>query len=138
MQAMSKKKQETRNEYQENIIYALDAMNHLYGDFPVTELIYHTPFQLLVSVMLSAQTTDKQVNKVTEQFYGYIRTPQDVCKYSEEEIYELVKGVNYSRTKAKHIYQTAGKLSVIGCQLSDQCSHNHQPPTDNYHIPETI
>jgi endonuclease-3 len=38
-----------------------------------TELIYHTPFQLLVSVIMSAQTTDKQVNKVTSKFYGKIR-----------------------------------------------------------------
>ena len=47
---------------------ALRYMDELFAGYPLTELEYETPFQLLVAVMLSAQTTDKQVNKVTENF----------------------------------------------------------------------
>jgi endonuclease-3 len=43
-----------------------------------TELNYKTPFQLLVAVMLSAQTTDKQVNKITDQLFKIIETPYDI------------------------------------------------------------
>jgi endonuclease III len=97
---------------QHQITSNLDAMQKIFGAYPVTELLYETPFQLLVAVLLSAQTTDKQVNKVTEKFYNKIYTPQDVLKYSPEEIYILVKGVNYSMTKAKHIYETAKLLDI--------------------------
>lgn len=52
----------------------------MYKMFPdnQTELIYHTPFQLLVAVILSAQTTDKQVNKVTKILFESIKTPDDL------------------------------------------------------------
>lgn len=118
----------------------------MFRDYPVTELVYHTPFQLLMSVMLSAQTTDKQVNKVTAQFYDRIRTPQDICKMSEEELYVLIRWVNYSKTKAKHIYETAGKLSQ---QISpnQNCLWEWMPAVFNkrgeehqwdYNIPDTL
>lgn len=45
-----------------------------------TELLYTTPFQLLVAVILSAQTTDKQVNKVTKSLFKKIRSPDDVLE----------------------------------------------------------
>jgi endonuclease-3 len=45
-----------------------------------TELHFETPFQLLTAVILSAQTTDKQVNKVTDTLYKTIKQPEDVLK----------------------------------------------------------
>ena len=45
-----------------------------------TELHFQTPFQLLVAVILSAQTTDKQVNKVTDKLYKTIKQPEDILK----------------------------------------------------------
>jgi len=45
---------------------------------PETELHYSTPFQLVVAVMLSAQATDKQVNKVTDKLFVKVKTPDDV------------------------------------------------------------
>jgi endonuclease-3 len=45
---------------------------------PETELHYSTPFQLVMAVMLSAQATDKQVNKVTERLFQKVKTPDDV------------------------------------------------------------
>jgi endonuclease-3 len=66
-------------------------MQEMFRDYPETELIYHSPFQLLMSVMLSAQTTDKQVNKVTAVFYDRVRSPQDVLELSEDEFYLLIR-----------------------------------------------
>ena len=43
-----------------------------------TELVYHTPFQLLLAVMMSAQTTDRQVNVVTQTLWNFVTCPQDV------------------------------------------------------------
>jgi endonuclease III len=56
----------------------LDEMQELYRDFPVTELNYETPFQCLIAVMMSAQTTDIQVNKVTDVLFKKIKNPADL------------------------------------------------------------
>jgi endonuclease-3 len=48
----------------------------MYGDAK-TELYYENDFQLLIAILMSAQTTDKQVNKVNETFFEYLKTPQD-------------------------------------------------------------
>lgn len=106
-------------EQQQKIMHDLDAMQEIFGDYPETELLYHTPFQLLMSVMLSAQTTDKQVNRVTEKFYDRILTPRDVVDLGEEQFYSLIQGVNYSRTKAKHIFHTAQILQTTDSILQD-------------------
>ena len=55
----------------------LTAILALYPDKQI-ELIYETPFQLLIAVMLSAQTTDKQVNRVTPEFFALVREPEDL------------------------------------------------------------
>lgn len=60
------------------ITEVIDTMYALYADHPETELHYETPFQLLIAVIMSAQTTDKQVNVVTEKLYQKVKTPQDV------------------------------------------------------------
>jgi endonuclease III len=112
---------------QQQMTFDLDAMQELFGDRPATELVYYTPFQLLMSVVMSAQTTDKQVNKVTEKFYDRIRSPQDVLTMTEDDFYQLVKGVNYAPTKAKNLYKTATILA-----------NGHQPLATSYTIPNTL
>ena len=77
---------------------------------PDTELNFETPFQLLVAVMLSAQTTDRQVNVVTDKLFLKVKEPKDVLKISEEKLAEQVSSVNYYKMKAKHIRETAQKL----------------------------
>lgn len=62
------------------IPYILDTMHDMFRDYPLTELAYTTPFQLVVAVVLSAQTTDKQVNKVTSSLFELVRTPSDVVQ----------------------------------------------------------
>lgn len=77
-----------------------------------TDLIRETPRQLLVAVVMSAQTTDKQVNKVTEKFFNNIKTPYDTLQLTEDQRYEYIKWVNYAPTKAKNLYKTAQMLVI--------------------------
>ena len=74
---------------------------------PDTELNFETPFQLLVAVMLSAQTTDRQVNVVTDKLFLKVKNPNDVLKMTEEKIAKQVSSVNYYKMKAKHIRESA-------------------------------
>lgn len=75
-----------------------------------TDLIRDTPWQLLVAVVMSAQTTDRQVNKVTKKFFPIIKSPYDTLQLSQEERYEYIKWVNYAPTKARNLYKTAELL----------------------------
>lgn len=83
-----------------------------------TELKRETPFQLLVAVMLSAQSTDKQVNKVTDQLFLSVREPEDVISMGQEDLEQAVSSVNYYRMKAKHLFQTAEILVAWKNELS--------------------
>jgi endonuclease-3 len=74
---------------------------------PVTELVYTTHFELLVSVMLAAQMTDKGVNKATEKLFFAANTPQAIIDLGEEKLKEYLKSINLYKTKAKHLMLTA-------------------------------
>ena len=80
--------------------------------FPVakTELHYTTEFQLLVAVMLSAQTTDTQVNKTTAKLFQVVKKPQDLVDLWIEQFTESIRSVNLYKTKARHIFTTAQML----------------------------
>lgn len=84
----------------------------LYPD-PKTELDYSTPFQLMIAVILSAQTTDKQVNKITPVIFKQVKTPKDLLKYYKDEkaFQGAISGVNYYKTKAKNIRKLAQILA---------------------------
>ncbi len=71
------------------------------------ELNFRTWFQLLVSVILSAQTTDKQVNKVTKTLFRTIQNPQDVLNLWQDKLAQEVKSIWLYRTKSKNIYATS-------------------------------
>ncbi|GAB6100699.1 endonuclease III [Halanaerocella petrolearia] len=77
---------------------------------PETELKYENPFQLLIAVILSAQTTDKQVNKVTTDLFAEFKTPKDIAKLEPEELESYIRGVGLYRNKSKYIVQTCRKL----------------------------
>ena len=97
-----------------------------------TDLVRSTPWQLLIAVVMSAQTTDKQVNKVTANFFDTIQTPYDTLQLSLEQRSNLVKWVNYAPTKAKNLYKTA-QLLVIA---RDEAIHNQWK--EYYQIPNTL
>lgn len=71
-----------------------------------TELAYETPFQFLIAVILSAQTTDKQVNRITPPLFARVREPQDVIGIPLSEIERLVSSVNFFRNKARFIKES--------------------------------
>lgn len=88
----------------------INYLNELFPDAK-TELNYETEFQLLVSIIMSAQTTDKQVNKANEKFFQVLKTPEDWVNLGQEKIQEYIKSIGYYKNKAKHIYKTSEILS---------------------------
>ena len=68
-----------------------------------TELLYKSPFQLLISVILSAQCTDKRINMVTPALFEAYPTPEQLSKATPEEVYEYIKSVSYPNNKSKHL-----------------------------------
>lgn len=75
------------------------------------ELNYETPFQLLCAVILSAQTTDKQVNRITPPFFAIVRESKEVIDLSIEEIEEHLKYVNFFHNKSRFIKETGTILA---------------------------
>jgi len=73
---------------------------------PTTELNYETPFQLLIAVMLSAQTTDKAVNKATATLFQAAPTPQAMLELGEEGIKRHIRHIGLYNSKARHIIET--------------------------------
>ena len=77
---------------------------------PTTELAYRTPFELLVSVVLSAQATDKSVNLATEKLYRKADTPQGILALGMEGLIDHIRTIGLYRSKAKHILETCRLL----------------------------
>lgn len=75
------------------------------------ELDYETPFQLLVAVILSAQTTDKQVNRITPPFFQIVKEASDLKNIALEEIMEHLKYVNFFRNKSRYIKETGAIIA---------------------------
>jgi endonuclease-3 len=73
---------------------------------PTTELVFQTPFELLIAVLLSAQATDISVNAATRVLYPLANTPQAILDLGEEKLREYVQRIGLYKTKAKHIMQT--------------------------------
>ena len=72
-----------------------------------TELEFETPFQLLVATMMAAQSTDKQVNKVTRVLFQEYGTPERIAPLSEEAFAGMINSVGLYRNKGRAIVQTA-------------------------------
>ena len=77
---------------------------------PETELNYETPFQLLIAVILSAQTTDKQVNKVTKELFKEFKRPEDIAGLKPKEFEPYIQGLGLYRNKSKYIVKTCNLL----------------------------
>ena len=75
-----------------------------------TELIYHSPFELLVAVILSAQCTDKRVNMVAPDLLHAFPTPKRMSETTEEEIYAYIRSVSYPNNKARHLLAAAQRI----------------------------
>ncbi|CAM8390901.1 Nth Predicted EndoIII-related endonuclease [Candidatus Methylopumilus planktonicus] len=74
---------------------------------PTTELIYQTPFQLLISVILSAQATDKSVNKATLLLFSKAPNAKQLAQMKLSDVELCIKTIGLYKTKAKNILETA-------------------------------
>lgn len=77
---------------------------------PRTELEYDTPFHLLLSVILSAQCTDKRVNMVTPPLFEAYPDPASLAEASEEEVFPYIKSVTFPNNKTRHLIRAAKVL----------------------------
>ncbi|NLN19299.1 MAG: endonuclease III [Firmicutes bacterium] len=84
----------------------LDTLERLYPDADC-ELRYDTPFQLLVATVLSAQSTDKRVNMVTERLFKEYGTPEAMAALEPEELEPWIKELGLYRNKARQIVHAA-------------------------------
>ncbi|MDZ7740396.1 MAG: endonuclease III [Bacteroidota bacterium] len=75
-----------------------------------TELVYASPYELLVAVILSAQCTDKRVNMITPAFFKNFPTAPALAKASQEDVFELIRSCSYPNNKAKHLLGMARTL----------------------------
>ena len=75
-----------------------------------SELVFANPYQLIVSVVLSAQCTDKRVNMVTPELFRRYPTPGKLGAASVEDILELIRSVSYPNSKARHLQALGRKL----------------------------
>jgi endonuclease-3 len=77
---------------------------------PETELNFTNPFTLTVAVVLSAQATDKGVNRATTELFQLADTPEKMVALGEDRIRDLVKTIGLFRTKAKNVFLLSQKL----------------------------
>ncbi len=75
-----------------------------------TELLYDTPYQLLVAVILSAQCTDKRVNMTTPAIFKKYPTVDALSKATFDELFPLIKSISYPNNKTKHLIGMAVKV----------------------------
>ena len=94
----------------------LAKRNRLYGKLAaatpeaVTELEFRSPFQLLVSVILSAQATDKSVNQATAKLFSHHKTPQALIKLGDTRLHQAIRTIGLAPTKARNIVATCRLL----------------------------
>lgn len=77
---------------------------------PTTELVFRTPYELLVAVVLSAQATDKSVNAATPTLFEIARTPEAMVALGERRLQEHIRTIGLYRTKAKNVVELSRML----------------------------
>lgn len=75
-----------------------------------TQLRHRNPFELLVATILSAQCTDKQVNRVTTSLFEKLKTPDDFAAVSNKKLEEFIHSTGFYRNKARHIIECSKVL----------------------------
>jgi len=87
---------------------------------PKSELEWKNPFTLLVAVVLSAQATDKSVNKATEKLFSVADTPQKMLALGTEGLIPYIRSIGLYNTKAEHIIALSQKLiDEFGGEIPD-------------------
>ncbi len=88
---------------QETVNFVINTLNQLYPEIPIP-LDNKDPYTLLIAVLLSAQSTDVRVNKITPLLFERADNPYDMVKLTVEEIRDIIKPVGLSPMKSKGIY----------------------------------
>lgn len=91
------------------IIQILDALRTEYPDAECA-LIHQNTYQLIIAVVLSAQTTDKSVNKVTDKLFAKYPTPQALANAEQQDVIDIIRTIGMYKTKSKNIIALAKKL----------------------------
>lgn len=91
-------------------IAALFAAFQAANPNPTTELAYGNAYQLLIAVVMSAQTTDVAVNKATSTFFPTIQTPQAMLSWGEENLKQAIRTIGLYQTKAKNVVALSALL----------------------------
>lgn len=89
-----------------------------------TELNYSNAYELLIAVILSAQCTDKRINKVTPKLFERFHTPELLAQASSDEVFGYIRSVSYPNSKAKHLVGMAKILvnnfnSIVPSDIKD-------------------
>lgn len=88
---------------------------------PKSELIYYSPFELLIAVILSAQATDISVNKITPELFALANTPEKILALGEKKLKLFIKSIGLYNAKAKNI--------INACKLLIKNYHSQIPST---------
>ena len=97
---------ESKKAKAERAVEVCRRLDNKYG--PVECFLDHTnPFRLVISVLLSAQTTDAQVNHVTPELFRRFPTPEAMAAASPEEVAEIIRSLGFYKTKARHCVEAA-------------------------------
>ena len=97
----------------------VSELDNLFKD-PKCELEYSKDYELVLAVMLSAQTTDKRVNIVTKELFSKYDSLEKLNTLSEEEISNYIKSIGFHRTKSKNFKGIVSKLIEIGYVPNDR------------------
>lgn len=99
-----------------------EVLNILYSYYPnpKVELNYNKDYELLIAVMLSAQSTDKRVNEVTRNIFNKYDTLDKLDALSEEKIQSLIKSTGFYKNKAKSFKMIVSNIKKIGYVPNDR------------------
>ena len=93
----------------QEITQMLDALRDRYPEAGCA-LVHQNTYQLLISVVLSAQTTDKSVNKVTGELFAKYPSPADLAEADQQDVIDIIKTIGMYKTKSRNIIALAGEL----------------------------
>lgn len=103
----------------ETVLTILKLLDRIYPNAGCA-LNYQTPFQLLIAVVLSAQTTDKSVNNVTPLLFEQYPDPSSLASADQDDVAECIRRIGMYRTKSRNIISLSAKLvSDYGSEVPD-------------------
>ena len=110
----------------ERLPLILDILRQTHPDARCA-LAYQTPFQLLVATILSAQCTDKMVNRVTPALFARYPDPESMAKANLAELTEAIHSITFYRQKGRYLQETAHRLLQLhGGQVPDEPKALHK------------